>query len=249
MQVHGTICNEVAPALAALAEQLDSSTPAWTTPNGLLSSLASSKALLEQAVAPTGAQAFNIGDAVDGTHGNGGQDGDGANSEWSESHGLRGWGADDNGDGDVAEHEADQCMGTGDWWDSPQGHWHHAARWSPCGYGKWSRSSWADSWEHEHADDATEAMPPAAARRRLEPRAEGGEDLGAAGPTPAQVQRADATDAAQRKQQHEQRVAKIVQCAIDAGVQPISQSGEELQMLDPNQLDAWVAEHLPTQAW
>ncbi len=250
MQVHGTICNEVAPALAALAEQLDSSTPAWATLNGLLSSLATSKALLEKAVAPGGAQAFNIGDAGDNSQWNEGQAGDWAGSEWSESHDLRERGADDDGDRDHDDRrDADQCMGTGDWWDSPQDHWHQSARWAPCGHGKWSKSSWADSWEQEYADDDTEAVPPAAARRRLEPRADGGEDTGSAGSTAAQAQRGDASDAALRKQQHDQRVAKIIQCAIDAGVQPISHSGEELQMLDPHQLDAWVAEHLPAQAW
>jgi hypothetical protein len=252
MQVHGTICNEVAPALAALAEQLDSSTLAWTTLNGLLSSLASSKALLERAVAPTGAQAFNIGDAVDGLHAAGDKEGDGSGSEWSESDELREWGAGDGGGRDHerrADHDDDQCMGTGDWWDSPQGQWQQPARWAPCGHGKWSKSSWADSWEREYADDADDALQPAAARRRLEPRDDGGEESGAVESTPARDKRGDAADDAKRKQQYEQRVASIVQCAIDAGVQPITQSGEELQMLDLGQLDAWVAEHLPTQAW
>ncbi len=47
-QVHGTICNVVAPTIAALIEQLDSATPAWCVLNGLLGSLSSSKALLEK---------------------------------------------------------------------------------------------------------------------------------------------------------------------------------------------------------
>ncbi len=33
--------------------------------------------------------------------------------------------------------------------------------------------------------------------------------------------------------------------AIDAGVSPITPQGEELCMLDPQRLDAWVAEFFP----
>ncbi len=256
MQVHGTICNEVAPALAALAEQLDSATPAWATLNGLLCSLANSKALLEQAVAPTGAQAFDIGDAADQPLGGEGHCGDEADSMWSESHEVHGWGADDDGDKHHPRrdcHDDDQSMGTGDWWDSSQAQWHQhqhqSARWAPCGHGKWSRSSWADSWEQEQADQEGDAVPPAAARRRLEPRADAGGDPAEEAPTPAPTQQANAVDEAQRRQLHEQRVAKVVQSAIDAGIQPITQAGEELQLLDASQLEAWVAEHLPAQKW
>ncbi len=256
MQVHGTICNEVAPALAALAEQVDSASPAWTTLNGLLCSLANSKTLLEQAVAPAGAQAYDIGDATDEGTGDDGHAGNDADSMWSESHEVHAWGAD--GDGD--EHrprrdwnDGDQTMGTGDWWDSSQAQWqqhqHQPTRWAPCGHSKWSRSNWADSWEQEQADPEDEEGPPAAARRRLEPRVETAGGAAAEAPTPAQVAQTNAVDEAQRRRLHEQRIAKIVQCAIDAGIQPITQTGDELQLLDESQLKAWVAEHLPAQKW
>ncbi len=257
MRVHGTICNEVAPALAALAEQLDSSTPAWTTLNGLLSSLADSKTLLEQAVAPQGAQTFDIGDEVDGHHGDDGCHGDGAHSDWSESHEVDGWGGDHDGH---ARHQRndrqddDQSMGTGDWWDSSQDYWHQhqsqTARWAPCGHGKWSRSSWADSWEQEQADREDDAVQPAAARRRLEPRADAAGDAAADGSgTTVQASQAEVGDVAQRRQLHEQRVAKVIECAINAGVQPLTKEGEELQMLDASQLVAWAKEHLPAHQW
>ncbi len=53
-----------------------------------------------------------------------------------------------------------------------------------------------------------------------------------------------------RKQQHNERVQRIVTTAIDMGVQPLTAQGEELQALDPHQLDAWVAENLQdAPAW
>jgi hypothetical protein len=47
-KVHGALCNEVAPTIATLIEQLDSATPAWAMLNGLLSTLTTSKTLLEK---------------------------------------------------------------------------------------------------------------------------------------------------------------------------------------------------------
>ncbi len=52
-------------------------------------------------------------------------------------------------------------------------------------------------------------------------------------------------DADVRKRQHGERVNHIITMAVDAGINPLTPNGEELHMLDPHQLDAWVAEHFP----
>ncbi len=130
-------------------------------------------------------------------------------------------------------------MGTGDWWDSPYTSWQGGSRWQACGHGKWSRSSWADAYELEQSTERAEGDQPPAARRRLEPApAAGGGSGGAAAA-------GEAADGEQRRRQHEEKVQRIVLAAIDAGVQPITAAGEELQELDPRQLDEWIAEHFP----
>ncbi len=244
-QVHGSLCNDVAPAQAALVEQLDTSTPAWATLNRVLSTLSSSKALLEQAIAPRGAQAYDIGDAADEDYGDDHEGWDG--SDWSESHDLQDKGAQVvGGQGNVggsSYDDHDQCMGSGYWWDSPHEQWQQAVRWEPCGHGKWARSSWADSWEREYGTGTAGDEAPAAARRRLDPQANTPPEGGEGDAPPAATD--EAADAARRKQQHDARVARIIQRAIDAGVQPITSAGEELQLLDPHRLDEWVAEKLP----
>jgi hypothetical protein len=125
-------------------------------------------------------------------------------------------------------------MGTDNWWDKSTGRWDAGTRWEECGHGKWTRSSWADSWEQEQ-----EAGGSAVARRRLEPA-----------PPPSATAASDdpldeAAAAEQRKRQHGERVQRIILAAIDAGVQPVSGTGEELHLLDPHALDAWAAENLP----
>ncbi len=242
-QVHTTICGEVGPTIAALVEQLDSATPAWAALNGLLGKLSTSKEILESACGGTqGAQAYDIGDD--------GMDQWEGCSEWSESHEREGgpgreavaqqggeqarW-EQDTGDGSQG-HRA----GAGDWWEGPARRWNNSARWQECGHGHWSRSSWADQMEVEHGDDEEGDLMPAPARRRLEPTGDVGQDADArARQLPAN------DDAEARKRQHGERVNRIVSMAIDAGVTPLTAQGEELQMLDPPQLDNWVAEHLP----
>ncbi len=67
-EVHTAICQTVAPTIAALVEQLDTSTPAWSVLNGLLGTLSTSTAVLEKAFTPKQpAQVFNMADATDGT--------------------------------------------------------------------------------------------------------------------------------------------------------------------------------------
>ncbi len=256
-QVHTTLRGTVAPTISALVDQLDTSTPAWSILNGLLGTLSSSQALLEEAIAgkPV-AQSYDIGDDAQG-----GGDADGAgddhdgrsSSEWSESHELRdvrgggsstrGW----HGDGDDGwggRDDADQPMGSGEWWDMPRSDWEAGVRWQSCGHGKWTRSrtTWADSWEDERAQEQEDAEQPAAARRRLEPArppqgaaadgAGGGAELGPA-------------HAAAKQGQQGEYVQSVIAAAIAAGVQPLTATGEDLQMLDANQLAAWAAENLP----
>ncbi len=245
-QVHDTICGEVGPTIAALVEQLDSSTPAWAALNGLLGKLSTSKEILESACGGTQrAQTYDIGnDGADQWEGH---------SEWSESHER------DDGPGRAADtprgagrHEwamdvGADCQGkradadAGDWWGGPARRWSSSTRWQECGHGHWSRASWADQMEVEGDDADEEGRPPAPARRRLEPSDDVGHDDG------AQADRQPACmDAEARKRQHTERVSRIVSMAIDSGVNPITEHGEELILLDPPRLDAWVAEHLPS---
>ncbi len=246
-QVRDNISKDVAPALAVLAEQLDTSTPAWSMLNGILSTLSSSQALLDQAAAAGSAQAYDIGDPADADGGCGGRGWDG--SEWSESHELLD--QDPHGGCDQGHRDAgldqDQAMGTGYWWEDPGVQWQQSVRWEPRGHSKWQRSSWADSWEQEREEEAAAEDPPAAVRRRLDPSV--GAPQGEVGGAPTTPPIDEAQEAAARQQQHAKRVAQVVQRAIDKGVQPLTESGEELQLLDPQQLQTWVDEKLPGESW
>ncbi len=259
--VHQTICTEVGPTIAALAEQVDTEAPAWTALNSLLGKLSASKAALEGAVGPQGADHFDIGEPHHDEWEGG--------SEWSESHELGGQareggagGRDDGNDdghwgqrpgqsswGDGAvdhDDEFDQSMGTGDWWDGPARRWGEGARWQPSGHGKWRRASWAEQTEDEMRGSDDGDGQPAAARRRLGSAPaewQGGEARDGGTAAEAHVQRDDPEDS---KRRHAQRLDQIIGMAVDAGVTPLSQSGEDLRLLDPHQLDAWVAENLPS---
>ncbi len=147
-------------------------------------------------------------------------------------------------------------METDNWWDAPAHRWSEGARWQPCGHGKWSRSSWADQLEREHderGDDDEDDGQPAAARRRLEDRGNGHQGEG----TPQTPQRtphqggaaaAQAGDGDQEEQKrlYSARLNTIISMAVDAGVNPLTKDGEDLQLLDPRQLDEWVAANLPS---
>ncbi len=252
-KVHAALASTIAPTLSALVDQLESTTPAWTILNGLLGTLSSSQALLEEAMAPAPpTQNFDIGDS-DGV---GGGDGEQAgrdndtDTDWSESHEMRDV---RTNQGDARDESwargggADQEMGDSGWWQMSRTDWENGVRWQACGHGKWARtrSSWADSWEDERTREEEGEDQPAAARRRLGPApqptgngASGGSDS-TGDPT---------ADDARRRQQHSERVQRVVTAAIDAGVQPITSSGEELQMLDADGLAAWVEENLPSVA-
>ncbi len=264
-EVHDTICGTVAPTIAALVEQLDSSLPAWSVLNGLLGTLSTSSTTLERAFTRgRGTQRFDIADGTGGDTAGARSDGAESCSEWSESHELpAGEGAgrsNDTSSNAAAARATTEAAGedtrdhgqmdTDDWGcdDYQDPYWGPAARWEECGHGKWARSGtdWADSWEREHGRTADAPEQPPAARRRLEPAPptpqcpQGSSDKGQASGTVDEGRLIE-----QRKRQHADRLQCIIRAAIDAGVQPLTHTGDDLQMLDPHQLDAWVAEHLP----
>ncbi len=147
----------------------------------------------------------------------------------------------------------------GEWWDTQARRWGGAVRWQAAGHSKWSRESWADQMEEEDADEDAAADPPPPARRRLEAANEqptAGTDTqqqqqqhpiapgaAAAGST-AGGEPADGPGMAAKK--HTERINRIVTMAIEAGVTPLTAQGEELCLLDPAQLEAWVAQCLPS---
>ncbi len=265
-QVHGTICGEVGPALAALVEQVGTDTPAWSTLNGLLGKLAVSKAALEGATAQPADQ-FDIGDECEADNDVMGDEG----TEWSESHELRvqtsgggdphddqdewrGW-----GDGQRCGADASQPMDTEEWWDTPARRW-GSARWQASGHGHWTRASWADQLEDEQGAANDDDGQPPTARRRLD--AAGGDQATREAQDPGQQQSQQhaqqhggaagsggepaGADLAEIRRQHGARVNRIVEMAVAAGVTPLTKSGEDLIVLGPSQLDAWIAECLPS---
>ncbi len=264
-----TLRQEVAPALAALAEQLGTGTEAWSTVNGLLARLSTSQQVMDKAAEAT-AQMFDLAD--------------GDESYWSESHDLQaGTGGDgaqtggcDGGDPQLAQQSwqppqqhhqqghqwsghfgTDQGGGGGEaqsWNHWQQSDWAAAPRWRESGHGQWTRTSWADAWESEYCDDADmeEQSEPQSKHRRQGGAAYDSEEqqTGAGGssfsPTaqacqgPPQVQASDAA------RQHSEMLSHVVAAAINAGVQPLTTSGEELHVLDAPQLAAWAAENIPS---
>ncbi len=251
--VHGTICDDVGPSLAALAEQVGTETPAWAALNAVLAKLADSKATLENATARH-ATRFDIGDGTDQWE---------EGTEWSESHDVQGqrWGqgdadraldrCDDDAPCDGAD---DDAMETDDWWGTPARRWGATARWQPSGHCSWTKSSWADQLEEEGgAGGGGDGQPPTA-RRRLGERV--GEETQQARPTPPPqpVQPAPqatpvanpSDDVAERQRKHTERVNHITALAVESGVTPLTSSGEELFMLGPEQLEEWVAACLPS---
>ncbi len=171
------------------------------------------------------------------------------------------------GGGEYRNTSMDYSMGTGDWWDSPPRRWQAGARWQVQGHGQWHRASWADQMEEEQQDRGGDDYQPAASRRRVgpadAPRADSDGHRGQQQQQqqqqqplqqvqPQQRSHGEATgggaavhDPEEQRRLHGERVSRIVNAAIDAGVNPVSPNGEDLHLLDPNQLSAWVAENLP----
>ncbi len=91
-----------------------------------------------------------------------------------------------------------------------------------------------------------EGGPPPAARRRLgDAGAEQG-DGAAQGKGTEAAAGTQEEDPEARKRQHAQRLEQIITMAINAGVNPLTAGGEDLRLLDPHQLDEWVAANLPS---
>ncbi len=151
----------------------------------------------------------------------------------------------------------DQDMdGEGQQWDQwEQAQW-GGPKWRESGHGRWARSSWADEWEQEHceaqAGDGGDERPNKQ-RRQDEPSGQSQtvEPAGAGAPVaaaPPQAGPTEAQKAAEAARQHAELLAAIIMRAIDSGIQPITESGVDLQLLDVHQLMAWAAEHLPPSA-
>ncbi len=268
-----TLRHKVAPALAALAEQLGTGSEAWATVNGLLSTLASSQQVMEEAMedaTPT----FDMAD--------------GDESVWSESHDLQetsgGYGvqaADDGGrhtqrqqqrahqpwqqhqqqrlqeQQRSGQHDKGHGSDGGDahqWHCWHQAGWEGAPRWRENGYGHWTRTSWADAWENEHCADADmdEQPEPQSKHRRQGGAAYDKEEAsaGAGGGSPEAAGQSSQAPPQQRvcdgDRQHAEMLSHIVAAAVNAGVQPLTMAGEELHVLDAQQLAAWAAENIPS---
>ncbi len=262
--VHETICADVGPTIATLVEQLDTATPAWAALNGLLGKLSSSKQVLEGACQPQGdAQEFDIGDSAERWE---------ETSDWSEGHDLRETGGGDAGgerdacgfydhrdgdettprrggwDGRTPSTGQDDAMDVSDWGSAPTRKWQAGSQWRTHGHGKWQRASWADQMEQDQRGDDGDGDDdqPAATRRRVGPadtqRATGD---GLDGAQPEQQQQQQQQQQQERRRAHAERVNSVIHAAIEAGVNPVTPLGEDLHMLDPHQLSAWVAENMP----
>ncbi len=158
--------------------------------------------------------------------------------------------------GQVA-HTGDASMGEEAWGQWGNDTWLSGARWQQCGHGNWQRSSWADAWESEQLGG--EAMltdgdtdEPCRKNRRLGENADGDQppmqqqqqQQGGAGPAAAAGAAATPADA---ERAHAGMLSCIIARAMAAGVQPVTQAGEDLQMLGMDQLMAWAAENLPSE--
>ncbi len=286
-RVHSTICEEVGPTIAALADQIDTGAPAWSALNGLLGKLQESRDTLESVAAPRADQ-YDIGDDHDG-----GQEDSWSN--WSESHDMHGqsWGhggaasahvQGPNVDApmDVVEDDPTRDEGydgyggydnwgcvprvhggqhhdasAGGWWGENSRRWGGAARWQAGErHGQWTRASWADQLEAEGDDDAEgHSEPPPAVRRRLGATDAQLETGGSTqqhhqdAPLPSDTAGKEGGDAggdrAEAARRHADRVNRIVAMAVEAGVNPLSDEGEDLIILDAKQLEEWVAKRLP----
>ncbi len=254
-KVHDAICGEVGPAIESLVEQLDSNAPAWTTLNGLLATLARSKATLEGAVEQQEQRhpaQYDIAKDERRDHG----DVDDEGTDWSESHEVEGnqWG------------RGDQTMGTGDWWDGPAASWGNASRWTASGHGHWTKANWADQLEEEQSAAREDDGQPPAARRRLDgtggdlatkeaqgqeqrqptPQQRAPQQTGSQHGAPGSAAEGTAPgDAEETRRRHQARINRVTEAAVAAGVTPLSKWGEDLQLLDSAQLDEWIAEFMP----
>ncbi len=182
---------------------------------------------------------------------------------------------DQQGDGRDATHHGwgpgglhgatqDCYMDTDDWWGQQQRGWKTGTHWYAQGHGQWQRASWADQMEQELQEAEEADGQPAATRRRVGPAdTQRAQESGGGGPqqqhsqSQQQFQQQQGTisgalgggtaarDPEEGRRLHEERVSSVVNAAINAGVNPVSASGEDLRLLSPSQLDAWAAENIP----
>ncbi len=133
--------------------------------------------------------------------------------------------------------------------------WGHAewaaagAKWMYCGHGKWQRSTWADAWECEQMEQGTpaeeeDADAPQRKNRRIDEQP-AQQQLHQQSPAAPAMDAGAGSAASDAARAHDEMLSCIIARAMAAGIQPITQAGEELQLLDTNQLAAWAAENLP----
>ncbi len=270
-EVCGGLCNSVGHGLVALVEMLQDGSAERQAANRVLSTLADSQRLLEEAAADNGDQhqtcdTFDIGDDEDA----GEDDAMSETTAWSESHEVHGAGGGtsaDNGNACGLQSCAQAACGEGDAAEASQQEWNkwaqrqwHVPQWQTDQHGKWHRASWADQWEAEHMQDTGWATCRRGARTQEtqggadgadsdngEPstkhRRQGKDDcaMASAGASASTVGTAHGKAEAAS---YAAQVEDIVNKAIAAGVQPLTETGAELITLSPEQLSQWVNTNL-----
>ncbi len=260
----GALRDQVAPALTALAEQLGTESPAWATVNGLLSTLTSSQKVLEEAMD----EATPTYDMADGELSEWSESHDlptGCQGSASWYYGSDGEQRPQQQQAQQASQQPQQqqqCQqgqhwagqgqqemaqgggGSGSWHSWGNAAWTTVPTWRQCGHGQWLRASWADAWENEHGGDDDADMegqlePPNKHRRQGNPATGDVEQMA------GNVGGDGATTTIAEQHGVQCQLQTIIAAAINAGVQPLTHTGEELHVLDANQLAAWAAENLP----
>ncbi len=268
-----TLRQEVAPALVALAEQLGTGTDAWSTVNGLLAKLSTSQQVMDKA-AEASTQVYDMADddesfwseSHDLPTGCGGgssqEDGKGRvdpqptqrQQQPPQPHHQHHQ-HDQQWAGRSGESYSDGGGGAHSWGSWHPADWSSAPMWRERGHGQWTRTSWADAWESEHGldEDMEEQAEPRCKHRRQgeAPYASGEQQQAAGGSSPTSADQAGTEppqgQASDTSRQHSDMLSHVVEAAINAGVQPLTTTGEELHVLDMQQLMAWAAENLPSR--
>ncbi len=256
-QVASGLRETVAPSVNALAATIPEGTAARSQLEALMGHLTRMQQQLEgatdgevkQQAPPPPHEAFNIAD------------GERSDAEWSESHEL--------GDASAPTAAANGISGNssvadGHWQAKGHGRWGKGAG-DAMGTGA---GGTGDGGERRptarrivdgeqaavaHGERGSDAEgDPRAAKHRRGQAAEDSADAAAAvqetrNAVEIRTQQAAAANAAALQlagQQYAQRVSEVTRRAIERGIQPITEQGQDLIMLGPSELDAWVATHL-----
>ncbi len=274
-EVCGGLCNNVGHGLVALVEMLQDGSAEQQAANKVLATLSDSQRRLEEVAGGDAdrhqaCDTFDIGDGED--------EGDAMSqaTAWSESHEVHESGGGTGADG-AREHRSEHgaynesavggepIVGQGGWNRWTQRQW-NVPQWQTDQHGKWHRASWADQWEAEHGQAAGWAScrkgaptqetrngadgndsdngEPSAKHRRQQV-----EDVSmeSGGSSASAVEAGTGTAGATS---YAAQVEDIVNKAINAGVQPLTETGAELITLSREQLSQWVATHLePKFGW